>query len=314
MSIVKYFEDRLNISAVEAQDKNIDSMLLRKLNNKFKGRCHKGSYITDVTDIVKRSKLEVQKSLQDGAYSVSVFYKAKCVIIDKGTILANNIVEKNMSNIAFLKNNDMHCNISVSINATNRGLTKGFIVPVKIIAVDYTEQSTEINCNGDIFLYNKSAIIYKVTGDVGEESKKYFERIGEFTTPDKKSLQISELFYINSISWNDWKKNLQSGIKIIPIEHIKPNTIVCRHPYIEKTQNAVLEISEAAFKKLEGDMWSTKFMEIKTIELPYNLVIADIINDYYNYNQFIKDISEVLTPSTIEKQKSLWDIYHRNRL
>ena len=251
MIITKIFDTSVDLfDAQDIYSPNITAVLLKKLNERYRGKCYKSMLITDVLRVIEHSDIRIVDNRLDGAAYVDVQLEVKGIILIKGEILTDCKVIDVLNTGTIIEHRYATGLITPGTNQYLYGIIKkNQTIPIIVNDVRYNVGNTAISISGFPFSpqINKN-IYYNLTGvltddqknkldyilnDIRDELKLHSENKSfEFFTEllyQFKSNQKFELSKIGSrFSLVDFNKlkDIQNGCIVYPCESQKNNNFI----------------------------------------------------------------------------------------
>ncbi len=320
MLVNKIFDVILNITSInDIFNNDINSRLIKLIEQKYKNKCFLNSYILNINKIINRSLLECNQNDLNCSFNLSIQFEATCIIFIKNEVILDMQVSEIINNNMILKNipNSIHIispeyklnSIIIALikqNNDTKLFKKDDIIPIVVGKVKYTLGSDKITINAYPFI------------PIVEPSMNYF--ISKLKNQHIELLNegiISQILVeekikteINSKKNNTWKyfNNLINTDKIIKTS---TNTILIKDLInkLNTLDNTIISIkstSEGIVNILNTDS-NDNYIKID----PY-LSIYEILKKYYLYLKLINQLSIKYNSETVINtplNKNIFDLY-----
>ena len=162
MKIVKLYEVKLNISAVELYQGLLDdSFLLNKVRHLYEGKCLFSSLILTIRGIPKKSGFYCSKSRNDGSTDIDLCFEAESLVYQKGDIIVGCEI-KHIDRSGQIICSAPHAIIQLERDRRIQGLGMGKTIPVMVERAGYSIGKSQITVTGIPYFHSSDFILYQV--------------------------------------------------------------------------------------------------------------------------------------------------------
>lgn len=307
MKFFKTIETVVNLSPVEVYQ-DIDSIVLNKLRAAYKGRCESNCIILEVEEIVRRSKVRIEKASLKGAGFVNVCYRAKVLQLKPGEILPNCEVQRIEQNNQFTCKHK-YASVYIAGSRDMQVLKEGQRVSVIIDEARHNKGMDKASVVGRIFEYPRTCIIYDVAGrdTEGDELvlKEWLDRI--------EALKVSKGPIVDHLRKAYYPFAEESkppkGWEAKPITHVPAEgTFICRPPALEKSQAVYWLADSAAATRDPARDWNAVVQK----ERP-SRALAELARDYYFFAVNLYKAAKRFDDKTLHEYSGLWLLYENRK-
>lgn len=305
MKFLKTIETIVNLSPTEIYQ-DVDKVILDKLRASYQGRCESNCIIVDVREIVRRSRVRIEKASLKGEGVVNVCYRALVIQFKPGEILSNCEVQRVEQNNQFLCNHK-HATVYIAGSRDMQVLKEGQRLSVVIDEVMHSKGMGRASVMGRIFEYPTTCTVFEITQDVSQADElvlnEWMEKLAAVEKKFKKSPITEHLVK----AYYPFRGNpkIPKTWKTVPITEVPaPGTFVCRPPVFEKSQAAYI-LSDAADIPPE---WNGAIQRERA-----GRALAEMVRDYYYFLVNLYKSSKRLDDKTLAEYSGLWMLYDNRK-
>ena len=313
MHITKEYEVVLNLTPKEIYQKKHD-IIKAKLIDLYEGKCEKNTLIVKILSINYISSIYISKTRINGEADVNVKFTADAVIHEPEEILVGckYITTLDSGQILF-DYPTAYINMGKSPNITNIKVNQ--LLTLKIRNVSYVKNDSKITVIAEPYSYSFNFIIYKPIWKQTDQDI-INTKLDLIKTEKQRKINQNLFNFFDDIyyMYKNIVVNKPESVKTLnftEIEKIKEKDIyLIRHPYIKKSKPECFYILQQDFVKgIKGNLFIDK-LAYSIIELPIDLIIINMLNDYYNYIKMLNDMSEIYKESEIDNYSNIWNMYN----
>lgn len=159
MIILKVIETSLDFTDPnEIYHNDIESLIIQKLNKRYKNKCYQSFYIEDIKKVIRRSDIKMVDNRQDGGASVDVQFEAEGIVLSQGEIIHGCKISEIRDNIITAENR--YACIKLQKSALTQHIVDilkiGNVIPIIVQKVKYTPNQNSISVLGNAF----SPVVY----------------------------------------------------------------------------------------------------------------------------------------------------------
>lgn len=172
--VQKVFQETVSIRDPIGACVDLDKYIRLELE-KFRGKCHKGSFIIDILDIRRRSSCAIIKTNTLGHGAVDVEFVAAVAIVSKHDILVGARVAKK-SPVFICTYEDvgeipLKCVITFLGSDTVDSFTLGQTVPVRVFMAQHKPQQEQVSVVGTLLTCDQLTPAYHLRGSLDETAR-----------------------------------------------------------------------------------------------------------------------------------------------
>lgn len=334
MKIIKQFETKMNISPAEMYAGDLNQLLVDKLRNNFENKCEDGSYVVSIQEILKRSKIKIDKSDLRGGGTISIRFSAEVIVYPQGSILVGCSI-KNIEN-----NGHILCqyeNALVYIRGDkNTQIPASSRLIVEVLHTKYPKGSGIITVFGSMFHITNAVNMIIVKPDdpknVSQEQKDAIQvKLQELNTaqkelekhPKKLVKFFSDMFYPirkeisipKDLGKLDVAKIAQDIVKNKSPINSGNSIIICKHPALRREDTTILMLDPRKNKNVKNSWMNPQFFNIKINPFGYINSIMHILQIHVEYTAALSRMcEEYKTEASRNQHDKLWKIYDRIKI
>jgi len=323
MYITKTIDTTIDLlDPVEIYQHDVNSLVLKKLNERYVKKCYQSILITEIISIIRLSPIMMSDNRLDGSAYVDVQFEVGGVIFIEGEVLHNCKIIEIHSNAITAEHE--YAGIKLRKNANDvlsKILTVGQHIPVVIEKFKYTPAQSSISMIGSPFIpmANDKQIIYYITSAMTEEDKEKMELLFNFIdkeeklhpaiTKQKQYAFFQDLLYPYKVNQKFEQNALvkKYNFQQVPIE--LKNMINMKNMYVVYSdkipkQNKIFFTTEQKVN-----------IELDIIEIDAFPLFASICNEYLLYLQALRGFVETYdTVSKLQALTTYWKICKNAKL
>lgn len=304
MIVNKILETTIDLfDSAEIYTADIESMLIKKLEARYRNKCFKSVLITEILKIIRYSDIKLVDNRLDGAAYINVQFEIKGIVLIKGEILTDCKVTEIITTGIIIEHKYAGGLIMPGQKTQIYNIIKkGQTIPVIISDVRYNIGQTEISIRGVPFTpQNNTNIYYNINYGLydGEEYKlkqlleDYNNELKLHNDIKNKSYEFfKELLY-------PYKNYNKTKATPIDADFNKLSTIKdCIISYLGEEEK-----NDAFIYKVEDNT------KKHVINAPLYTVLADIINRRIIYLQNLRElVTYYNTKEKIQEHMKYWQV------
>ena len=199
MIVTKILETTIDLfDSKDIYNSDVESMLLKKLENRYKNKCFKSILILEISKIIRYSDIKLVDNRLDGAAFINVQFEVRGVILVKGEVLTDcKVTEIITTGIIIEHKYAAGLIIPGQKNQIYNIIKKGQIIPIIISDVRYNIGQSEISIRGIPFIpqYIKNVYYQIEYGLYEDEYNKLKQLIDEYNNELKLHENIKNKSY-----------------------------------------------------------------------------------------------------------------------
>lgn len=320
MFITKVLETTVDIfNPIEIYASDIESILTKKLSERYVNRCYQSIYITDVSRIIRRSSIMMVDNRLDGAAYVDVQFEVKGIVLVQGEIIHGCKVIEIHANAITAENKFAGIKLQKEVGGNISKILKvGQKIPVVVQKSRYTPNQSSISVIGTPYIPAKTdEVFYTISKGLDPheteklgilmEKVEAEEALHKAISKEKPYEFFKDILYPFKVAQKyDQKKNISDlDFKYVPIElksilNISDGLIV--YPSEENKSNKRFLWS----KHRDAEKLQTGSLIISSSLYP---VISDIVDKYILYLQALRGFVETYpTPDSMQELLVYWKL------
>lgn len=334
MSIIKPYEETLNLSAVECFG-DIRATILTKLRRRFENRCAGKMLVQRVLDddSLQYSQIRCAKDRMDGSANVDVRFHAEAIAYGPGDILPNCRLD-NVNKSQYLVFSHPHAIVNVRWRRELAGLKPGSQVALIIGRATYTPYKEQIVIEARMYNYPYTVpvILLNLSDASSREEisilQAALDRVKEqMAALEKAPTRIVQLlndtYYPREETYADLKRRLPKSVQVknlltMTADYLagkgepkgREPTLIFRHPLVDKQTPDVWQMSVADWREREGELFVQPFrLEVRAETHPA-LALRELLRDLSNHLHVLQEMSTYFdSEQKIKEYDAIWLLY-----
>ena len=297
----------------EIYTSDIESLIIKKLEEKYKNKCFQSMLITEIIRINERSHVVMSRSQLNGCASIDVNYQAKGIILQQGEILHGCEIIEIFENGIMARHKNAVVKIDITQNnQVSKILKKEQIIPIIVNQVKYTTNSAQISVMGIVYMPQVTIdVFYKITSGITMEETEKIGQILDEINMDEKSLDTNAKSFKFFQDLMYPYKTMQKFDKIPNYISNKFSAVPFELKDIINIKDGVVAYPSIDARQNRRFLWSSQ--EIVTdeliVETPLYPIISSILIQYKMYIMALTGfISTYSNPNDIQSLMTYWKI------
>lgn len=291
----------------EIYTRDIDELLIKKLEHRYKNRCFQNMFITDIVKINERSEVIMSRTQLNGSAYIDVNFQVRGIVLQKDEILHGCEVFEIFENGIMARHATAVVKIDISQNTiASSVLKKGQKIPVLVNKVRYAPYHQQISVIGVVYMpYIPEQLMYRVNSPLTPEETEKIAQALDHIESEEKTLDTNaktydffqDLMYPYKTTQKVERMPLYEHNKFVPIKlNIKDivslNSGLISYPALDPRQNKRFLMSK-----------QKHINSITIVETSMYSALSNILNQYLMYLTALKGF--VLTYKNPDDMKSL---------
>ncbi len=328
MLFEKVYEITVNVDNPINFCTNKTKHVISEINNRYVGKCYKGSFIKELVKIIQISACNLVKTNNSGEAYVDVRFLAKVININQWDIIVGIEIKDIHQLIIGEYNKDFKASIAID-NKKADMVNINQICCVRVIKSIYKPMNDYISVFSTILTCDKNAPIYKVTGDLEPKNIKFkLHLLMEEVKNElelRKQMNKSDYLYFEQLLYSYKHKNKSeetilnkngtewtgyvcgNEVKNI-IDIINTTEVIDVTGYWTRSLFIYRSSPNVSFMKTIDD--ETKFVEMSAYD-----VFAELLKNVYDFLKCIRQMVEIFPSVEIRNNhKNIWMMMKEQQL
>ena len=334
MRIEKIIEDDISLSTEDLTSGDINGTIMRKLKEKYEGRCWDNVYVLTVKSVVKRNAIKMSQSMIDGHGNTNAQFLVDAIELVPGDILVGcKIIEIEKHSVILCD----HEYASVTIGDKFLSPKKGQMLFVQVDQSSYLTNEDKISVRSSPFVIDDKKLIYVMSDktDLSNDEKMMLEKAlqrvdNAKARVSKQGKSTSDFFedllypYKNGSTKTTPKKLTPKGSNLVDAVIIAKDMIAGKktahgaylsHPAVNMTTSSIYQLPESWNEKLRESAAKEDISNTYVMDKTAYDVVLKVLYEHSIYLNAIADMCDTYATEKLRKSHdNIWESYRRIKI
>ena len=316
MIVTKLIEIGLNIQDPIGIYTDLDNNVMNLLVDRYKNKCIRGCYITDINKIVKMSECVINQDGNANFGTMNVIFEATAVMYNVGEIIVGCTVRSKDKNGLVVLSTD-YADIILSADKRLESISKDQQIMVRVDGVRYTLGAPKVAIKASSAFISKIPIIYKITIPISTLTiDNVSDLISKIATVEDEIVEIKatnatawEFFDQLLYAYKDKQADPAGATKVDLLDFINTNAEVTTTQTLYVSRDARINLTTPSIYVYDTKETLPSNHHLVSI-LPTENVLVELLDNYYSFVRLVLDnINVYNTQKLLDSHKNLWVIY-----
>jgi len=302
MKVVRQITTQVDItSMVEMYSPDIESIILKHLQDRFVGVCYQSCLIQNIKKIVRRSGIKINQMAATGQGYIDVEFEVEAIEYLQNEGIVAKVDEMNEQYSYMVLNKDNHTAINMRRVAELKSVNIGNHLPLRVLVRKYQIAKQMISVIATLYtLPQEESYIFEIEPLTDEEKGELEYELDEIKKLEKQISKVDSklLKFFNDLLYPFKNKKFTSLGSVEDMRKMKSSGLVVRHERTDKLEPDIIVLTKTKKNKLETRKDSAK------------LVYMRFFNDYKLHMMMMLELCSSFEEKALrDEHNHIWDIY-----